>query len=167
MWSQLGSNQRPSACEADALPLSYETGRVVRAIRTARTRWNISTEHPLFTKSPRGQKRGTRTRDRAAPTHAAPAASSPTPPRRLERSQQPLPHRQLLRAHHETTRLHPVASPSTSGFVPFAERRLMFCLAARRPKRSPRDACGCSAAGSASPCQGEGRGFESRHPLGR
>src|SRR5207248_1150759 len=24
---------------------------------------------------------------------------------------------------------------------------------------------GCSAAGSASPCQGEGRGFESRHPL--
>ncbi len=25
--------------------------------------------------------------------------------------------------------------------------------------------CGCSAAGSASPCQGEGRGFESRHPL--
>src|ERR1700761_3496657 len=27
------------------------------------------------------------------------------------------------------------------------------------------DACGCSAVGSASPCQGEGRGFESRHPL--
>ena len=26
--------------------------------------------------------------------------------------------------------------------------------------------CGCGAAGSASPCQGEGRGFESRHPLG-
>lgn len=25
-WSRLGSNQRPSACEADALPLSYETG---------------------------------------------------------------------------------------------------------------------------------------------
>ena len=25
--------------------------------------------------------------------------------------------------------------------------------------------CGCSAAGSASPCQGEGREFESRHPL--
>src|SRR5271165_365981 len=24
---------------------------------------------------------------------------------------------------------------------------------------------GCSAVGSASPCQGEGRGFESRHPL--
>ncbi len=31
---------------------------------------------------------------------------------------------------------------------------------------STRRACGCSAAGSASPCQGEGRGFESRHPLG-
>jgi hypothetical protein len=27
------------------------------------------------------------------------------------------------------------------------------------------EACGCSAVGSASPCQGEGRGFESRHPL--
>lgn len=27
--------------------------------------------------------------------------------------------------------------------------------------------CGCGAAGSASPCQGEGRGFESRHPFGR
>ena len=26
-------------------------------------------------------------------------------------------------------------------------------------------ACGCSAVGSASPCQGEGREFESRHPL--
>ena len=25
MWSRLVSNQRPSACEADALPLSYET----------------------------------------------------------------------------------------------------------------------------------------------
>lgn len=27
-WSRLGSNQRPSACEADALPLSYETERL-------------------------------------------------------------------------------------------------------------------------------------------
>jgi hypothetical protein len=26
-WSRLGSNQRPSACEADALPLSHGTGR--------------------------------------------------------------------------------------------------------------------------------------------
>ncbi len=25
-WSRLGSNQRPSACEADALPLSHGTG---------------------------------------------------------------------------------------------------------------------------------------------
>src|SRR6202012_2427866 len=25
-WSRLGSNQRPPACEAGALPLSYETG---------------------------------------------------------------------------------------------------------------------------------------------
>jgi hypothetical protein len=28
-WSRLVSNQRPSACEADALPLSYETGNDV------------------------------------------------------------------------------------------------------------------------------------------
>ncbi|MCU1644703.1 MAG: hypothetical protein JWN03_4978, partial [Nocardia sp.] len=28
MWSQLGLNQRPFACEANALPLSYETLRV-------------------------------------------------------------------------------------------------------------------------------------------
>jgi hypothetical protein len=26
LWSRLGSNQRPSACEADALPLSHGTG---------------------------------------------------------------------------------------------------------------------------------------------
>lgn len=26
VWSRLGSNQRPSACEADALPLSHGTG---------------------------------------------------------------------------------------------------------------------------------------------
>jgi hypothetical protein len=26
LWSRLGSNQRPPACEAGALPLSYETG---------------------------------------------------------------------------------------------------------------------------------------------
>ena len=32
------------------------------------------------------------------------------------------------------------------------------------PMRVPR---GCGSVGRASPCQGEGRGFESRHPLGR
>jgi hypothetical protein len=34
LWSRLVSNQRPSACEADALPLSYETGEVDRKGRT-------------------------------------------------------------------------------------------------------------------------------------
>jgi hypothetical protein len=29
-WSRLGSNQRPSACEADALPLSHGTLRPAR-----------------------------------------------------------------------------------------------------------------------------------------
>ena len=50
-----------------------------------------------------------------------------------------------------------------------------FCISARRSvkvlpvaksgKRS--ENCGCGSVGRASPCQGEGRGFESRHPLGR
>jgi hypothetical protein len=43
--------------------------------------------------------------------------------------------------------------------------RVDYCSASRRATISP-VACGCSAVGSASPCQGEGRGFESRHPLG-
>ena len=38
-------------------------------------------------------------------------------------------------------------------------------VALRDGRRSSPVACGCSAVGSASPCQGEGRGFESRHPL--
>jgi hypothetical protein len=36
----------------------------------------------------------------------------------------------------------------------------------RRPGTKRGAKCGRSAAGSASPCQGEGRGFESRRPLG-
>ena len=42
------------------------------------------------------------------------------------------------------------------------------CVDYRRPSRRAtisHVARGCSAVGSASPCQGEGRGFESRHPL--
>ena len=42
--------------------------------------------------------------------------------------------------------------------------RLDYCRASHRATISP-VARGCSAVGSASPCQGEGRGFESRHPL--
>ncbi len=52
-WSQLGSNQRPSACEADALPLSYETGiRSAASFEALRTRWNLNTHHPPAAKSP-------------------------------------------------------------------------------------------------------------------
>ena len=32
LWSRLVSNQRPSACEADALPLSYETWETHRSV---------------------------------------------------------------------------------------------------------------------------------------
>jgi hypothetical protein len=39
-WSRLVSNQRPSACEADALPLSYGTG-----YSTRRTRQKTNMQH--------------------------------------------------------------------------------------------------------------------------
>ena len=100
-WSRLGSNQRPSACEADALPLSHGTERA----------------------TPRGgAAEGTLTRQGIS----------------LENT------------------------PSNSGFVSLA--KVGYCHASQRATTSP-EACGCSAVGSASPCQGEGRGFESRHPL--
>ena len=48
-WSRLVSNQRPSACEADALPLSYETGfrRVERGRRLTR-----NAVHPRIRSAP-------------------------------------------------------------------------------------------------------------------
>ena len=48
-------------------------------------------------------------------------------------------------------------------------RRLFGCYGFSAPSGSstPCGACGCGSVGRASPCQGEGRGFESRHPLGR
>ena len=49
-WSRLVSNQRPSACEADALPLSYETREVDR---TGRTRSKISTRRAARPESAR------------------------------------------------------------------------------------------------------------------
>src|SRR5690606_6078407 len=44
-----------------------------------------------------------------------------------------------------------------------AETRLQYSFGTGHPARKP---CGRSAVGSASPCQGEGRGFEPRRPLG-
>ena len=105
-WSRLGSNQRPPACEAGALPLSYETGA------ERRTRSKISTRRRWVRK-----RRGT------------PYPNTGSGTKRFVRSRS-LDYR---RASHRTT----ISSV----------------------------ACGCSAVGSASPCQGEGRGFESRHPL--
>jgi hypothetical protein len=105
-WSRLGSNQRPPACEAGALPLSYETGA------ERRTRSKISTQHAT------GRK-----------YRPSPESGAPTAPRNLCGPAQV----DYRRASHRAT-ISPVAR-------------------------------GCSAVGSASPCQGEGRGFESRHPL--
>ena len=41
-WSRLVSNQRPSACEADALPLSYETGVVPSTIERSERRRRLA-----------------------------------------------------------------------------------------------------------------------------
>jgi hypothetical protein len=100
-WSRLGSNQRPSACEADALPLSHGTSTrsgLLVAPRRKTSTVGICAEH------------------RCSPDR----------------------------------------------FVGFAPRVLLS--PSQRGTNFP-GACGCSAVGSASPCQGEGRGFESRHPL--
>lgn len=40
-WSRLGSNQRPPACEAGALPLSYETGAEGRTSPKISTRGRL------------------------------------------------------------------------------------------------------------------------------
>jgi hypothetical protein len=56
----------------------------------------------------------------------------------------------------------PLATPHGGDLCRLA--RVDYCFPSRRATISP-VACGCSAVGSASPCQGEGRGFESRHPL--
>ena len=73
------------------------------------------------------------------------------------------------RAHDLRPGFHPLATglifgvnAPAEGFVP--ARGVDYRSASRRATISP-VACGCSAVGSASPCQGEGRGFESRHPL--
>lgn len=105
-WSRLGSNQRPPACEAGALPLSYETGA------ERRTRSKIST------------RRGTGRKRRRSPSNGAPMASTN------------------------------LCGPAQVDYRLASHRATMLS-----------EARGCSAVGSASPCQGEGRGFESRHPL--
>ena len=55
------------------------------------------------------------------------------------------------------------ALPARSGTIWPRARALLPFL----PHRSSVAARGCGSVGRASPCQGEGRGFESRHPLGR
>ena len=105
-WSRLGSNQRPPACEAGALPLSYETSAA------GETTSKTSMRDP---------------RQNALPEVKSMARVSV--PRNL-------------------------CGPT----------ELDYCRASHRATISS-VARGCSAVGSASPCQGEGRGFESRRPL--
>lgn len=108
-WSRLGSNQRPSACEADALPLSHGTGAERRT--TSKTSTTV-----VWAERPR-------------PGELLPG-----------------------RIRHALTKEFVWAGS------------LDYRRASHRATISP-VARGCSAVGSASPCQGEGRGFESRHPL--
>ena len=106
-WSRLGSNQRPSACEADALPLSHGTGGHT-------WRWRLTEDEDYHAG--------------IFPLNTIAGANE---------------HRDLCR---------------------FAS--VDYCQTSQWATISP-TARGCSAVGSASPCQGEGRGFESRHPLER
>jgi hypothetical protein len=105
-WSRLGSNQRPPACEAGALPLSYETGA------ERRTRTKIST------------RRGTGRKYRPSYGSGAPMVS------------------------------WNLCGPAQVDYRRASHRATISSVAR-----------GCGAVGSAQPCQGWGRGFESRHPL--
>ena len=105
-WSRLGSNQRPPACEAGALPLSYETGA------ERRTRTKIST------------RRATGRKYRRSSSSGAPMAS------------------------------WNLCGPAQVDYRRASHRATISSVAR-----------GCGAVGSAQPCQGWGRGFESRHPL--
>ena len=105
-WSRLGSNQRPPACEAGALPLSYETGA------ERRTRTKISTH------------RGTGRKYRPSYGSGAPMVS------------------------------WNLCGPAQVDYRRASHRATISSVAR-----------GCGAVGSAQPCQGWGRGFESRHPL--
>ena len=110
-WSRLGSNQRPSACEADALPLSHGT-------------------------APNGERRTSR-KTSTTSGHAERDACAGTG-----------------RDGVDTDVPRNLCAPA----------RVDYCRASHRATISS-VARGCGAVGSASPCQGEGRGFESRHPL--
>ena len=109
LWSRLGSNQRPSACEADALPLSHGTGAERRTTSKSSTR--------------RALQNVTCGSECRAITWTRPV------PRDL-------------------------CGPAYVDYRRPSHRATISSVAR-----------GCSAVGSASPCQGEGRGFESRHPL--
>jgi hypothetical protein len=108
-WSRLGSNQRPSACEADALPLSHGTGAERRTTSKSSTRRTLLNATCV-------------SRGRAI------AWTRPMP--------------------------RDLCGPAYVDYRRPSHRATISSVAR-----------GCSAVGSASPCQGEGRGFESRHPL--
>ena len=163
-WSRLGSNQRPSACEADALPLSHGTGHHTDARSAGRTRSKIITKGRQGW-NPRGSGLDTvdyawrevvGLRERLSGRIDLPVCENGNHTPR---------HRNRTRFRDRTRGPSPV--PTLTG-----ARRRDLCGYARVDYRRPSQratislvARGCSAVGSAQPCQGWGRGFESRHPL--
>lgn len=134
LWSQLGSNQRPLACEASALPLSYETVRVPcggcpgPVFVPVRTRKNINTHPRRHTKS-RAQRRKT---DLLPGRHTGQGGMSgvPTSKPPLQRAAR---HRDS-RARSSRPRQQQLWRQSRGGELPL--RRLRVCR--RRPRRNPR-----------------------------
>ena len=152
-WSRLGSNQRPSACEADALPLSYETEGVGRMAERRRRLARVGAV-PESARRDRGAAadRAYRTGRREPAVHQDETdVTSGGDGRRgpIRRGRLTCGFRSR-----RTGKRRDLCSRSTVDYCR-ASQRATISLVAR----------GCSAVGSASPCQGEGRGFESRHPL--
>jgi hypothetical protein len=91
-WSRLVSNQRPSACEADALPLSYET-REHRSVIDGRRRLTRRAARPRISRTQRAITPAVSSR------HDASTASSCSPSPRMRwpvaavRALRPLRHR--------------------------------------------------------------------------
>ncbi len=131
-WSRLGSNQRPSRCERDALPLSHGT----------ETRQTCTLERVGTLTRPTGRTKISASRIAAAPT---------------------LDGRRSGSIHTEfTTRSLDLQICEIRGWSANVLNRTTENIL-----RDLRGACGRGAAGSAQPCQGWGRGFESRRPLER
>jgi hypothetical protein len=83
-WARLGSNQRPLACEASALPLSYAPGRGSQSSRGSPTVWRMPLAAALVAlvlalAGCGGDDEGSSPRAGRAAGEGSPAAESPLP----------------------------------------------------------------------------------------